>query len=309
MTPKQVHKLLQESTSKIKHKQTIRDFEGMQKFVTNSVHNNKLGGLINKTARLDAKLDAFMNDLSKTNKIPSSTDVSRKPTENEKPLTPDSEFEAEISNLIRDIKRTNDSRELKTIEERYLESKEIESLRFDLEGEFRMMILDQRVTTNTTSLRRINVFKALVWMGNMNGVVGYGKGRANNFKQALNRAIANAQESLVAINLDLLNTCPQAIYSKFARYQIILWPRKYNNAWGSPKYGAMLQMAGLHHCMFKFIFDTPNPYSLVYCLMKLLTQNTTPKLLAEELGQKLYDICWSRRRQKDFDMEESVLYE
>ena len=303
MTPKQVHKMLQKSSEKIKGKQTVSDFENMHQFVTNSVQNNKLGGLINKTSRLDARFDSFMEDLTKGESEPKFADVSKKTKDNERSLKSEKEYTQEVNDLIHDIKRINESDELKSFEERYIKYYDVRDLKFDSEGQFKMMIMDQRLTTNTTSLRRINMFKALVWCGNMNGVVGYGKARATNSKTALTRAINNCKNNLVAINLDLLNTCPQSIYSKFGRFKIILWSRKYNNAWGNPDFGAMLQLAGLRHCMFKFIYDKPTPYNLVYCLMKLLTQNTTPKLLSEELGQKLYDTCWSRRRYKDYDMD------
>ena len=115
--------------------------------------------------------------------------------------------------------------------------------------------------------------------------------------------IENFKQNVVAINLDLLNTVPRPIFAKFGKYKIVLWNRKYNNAWGSPVFSSMLQLGGLRHCMFKFFYDEPNPYSLVYCLMKVLTSNTTPKLMAEELGHKLYDTCWSKREFKDYDME------
>lgn len=46
--------------------------------------------------------------------------------------------------------------------------------------DFSFLVMDQRVTTNTTRLRRINKFKTLVFGGNKNGVVGYGKGNANS---------------------------------------------------------------------------------------------------------------------------------
>lgn len=44
---------------------------------------------------------------------------------------------------------------------------------------FSFLVMDQWVTTNTTRLRRINKFKTLVFGGNKNGVIGYGKGNAN----------------------------------------------------------------------------------------------------------------------------------
>ena len=303
INPKKIHKLLQESTQKIKHKQTVTDFDKMQAYVKDSVFNNKLGGMINKTARLDSKLDSFMNDFQVKNKEPTSVDTSQKPTEDQKISERSGLVDLEMKELLADIKRINDKSNDLTYEDKIFKFTNYNDLSFTISGEFKLMVMDQRMTTNTTSLRRINKFKVLVWGGNMNGVVGYGKARGINLKGCYEKAIANFKENVIAINLDLLNTCPRPMYAKFGKYKIVLWSRKYNNAWGSPTFSSMLQLGGLRHCMFKFYFDRPNPYSLVYCLMKLFTSNTTPKLLAEQLGTKLYDTCWSKRKLQDYDMD------
>ena len=162
-------------------------------------------------------------------------------------------------------------------------------------GPFKVMIMERKVTTNTTTLRRINTHKALVYGGNCNGVVGYGKGRGRTSRIAMDNAIENFKQNVIAINLDLMNTCPKSIYAKFGRFEIALFTQRSCNSWGSPTMAAMIQIAGIHHCSFKFNYDKPKPYLMVYCLMKLFTQNTTPKLLAEQTGVKLYDTVWSRR--------------
>ena len=75
--PKKIHKILQDSTLKIKQRQTITDFDKMQKYVKETVHSNKLGGMINKTARLDSKFDSFMNDFQTNDKEPRRISVER----------------------------------------------------------------------------------------------------------------------------------------------------------------------------------------------------------------------------------------
>ena len=42
--------------------------------------------------------------------------------------------------------------------------------------DFKYMVMESKVTTNTTTLKRVNQFKALVFGGNTDGIVGYGKG-------------------------------------------------------------------------------------------------------------------------------------
>ena len=164
---------------------------------------------------------------------------------------------------------------------------------------FQYLIMENKVTTNTTRLRRINTFKSLVFGGNTNGIIGYGKGTADNGDDALKRAVIDLKSNLVSINLDLINTFPRPIKAKFERYKITLHPRSEFNSWGSFLVSHMIQLAGVHHCNFRVENKQINHYSLVYCLMKLLTQNLTPRQLCEEYGLKLYDTAWLRYHERD----------
>lgn len=164
---------------------------------------------------------------------------------------------------------------------------------------FQYIIMETKATSNTTRLRRVNSHKALVYGGNMNGIIGYGKGTADNPDDALLRAVVDLKSNLISINLDLINTFPRPIKAKFERYRMTLYPRSEFNSWGSFLVSHMIQLAGVHHCNFRVQNTHINNYSLVYCLMKLLTQNLTPKQLCEEYGYKLYDTTWLRYSERD----------
>ena len=181
------------------------------------------------------------------------------------------------------------------MEERLAVFEDANTLSFAGLGRFRVMTMDRKWTFNTTSLRRVRTAKTLIFAGNCNGVIGYGKGTGKNMRTAWRNAEIHLRQNLVAINLDSINTWPKSLSAKFGKHEIIMWARKRFDSWGSPIFAAMIQMAGIHHCKFKVLYEEPNPYNLVYCFMKLLTQNTTPKILAEERGEKLYDTIWARR--------------
>jgi len=53
-------------------------------------------------------------------------------------------------------------------------------------------------------------------------------------------------------------------------------------------------LAGISEAKFKLIVKTRNPYAMVYCFFKAVTQNVTPKMVAEERGIKLYSTYLSR---------------
>ena len=197
--------------------------------------------------------------------------------------------------LLKDFQMKNKEEENLSVLERAAKYRLKDELTFEKMGDFDMMIMDRRVTTNTTSLRRINSFKVLIYGGNYNGIVGYGKGRGHNGQIAMKNAKDNFKQNLIAINLDLINTLPRGLHAKFGKHEISLLSRQKFNSWGSKYFSAMIQMAGIHHCAFRVDYDKPNPYNLVYCFMKLFTKNTTPKLLAEEKGIKLFETVLSRQ--------------
>ena len=49
--------------------------------------------------------------------------------------------------------------------------------KLQIHDEFMIMLIDRDVTTLTTTLNRVNHFRYLIFMGNCNGVISYGKGK------------------------------------------------------------------------------------------------------------------------------------
>jgi ribosomal protein S5 len=65
-----------------------------------------------------------------------------------------------------------------------------------------ILLIDRGVTTLTTTLKRVNHYRYLVFMGNCNGVIGYGKGKGVDFEEALDNAILHCKKNLIAIPID-----------------------------------------------------------------------------------------------------------
>jgi len=153
---------------------------------------------------------------------------------------------------------------------------------------FMLCILDRGVTTLVTTLNRINHFRYLVFMGNCNGVIGYGTGKGGNFEIALGKAIKNCKKNLVAIPLDHFHslTAPVDVQSNGMRFY--LEPRTDMKSWGHPSMATMLMLCGITNCSFRVVSRNPDPYNLVYCLFKAVTKNRTPKEMAEGIGFKLF---------------------
>lgn len=66
----------------------------------------------------------------------------------------------------------------------------------NINDDFLTLLIDNDVTTLTTKLNRVNHFRYLVFMGNANGVIGYGKGKGNSFEEALDNAMLRCKKIL-----------------------------------------------------------------------------------------------------------------
>jgi ribosomal protein S5 len=164
-----------------------------------------------------------------------------------------------------------------------------ESTQLDFGGEFCIMVMETKMVTNVVSLGRVSNFTSLVYCGNFNGVISYGRGRGRDAETSLVKAIENSKQNLIGINLDLYNSWPTHTKSYFNGISIEMWPRKEMNSWGSLILGSMIQVAGVNNCMFHLIQDKPKPLNLIYCFFKLMIRAQTPKTMAENYGFKSYE--------------------
>jgi len=127
-----------------------------------------------------------------------------------------------------------------------------------LSDEFMIVLLDQGVTTLTTTLRRINSFRYLIFMGNANGVIGYGKGKGHDFEEAMDNALMHCKKNLITVPLDHFHSCPWKLESKFNGVTLEITPNHSFNGWGHPMIAAMLMLTGITHCRFKITYRNIN---------------------------------------------------
>ena len=160
--------------------------------------------------------------------------------------------------------------------------------------DFMTFVISQDVTTLVTKLNRINHFRSLIFAGNANGVIGYGKGKGNDFEEAMKNAESNLKKNLIAIDLDHFCTLPIPIKDRYNGFELRLFPNKGMNAWGSPMIGHLLLLTGITDCSFKCIFRNLNPYAAIMTYFKIVTQIKTPRQMSETKGVKIYRESWGK---------------
>lgn len=127
-------------------------------------------------------------------------------------------------------------------------------------------------------------FSALVVVGDQNGHVGVGHGKAKEVPEAIRKASEGAKKSL--IRLPLVNgTIPHDVIGNFGAGQVMLRPAGAGTgviAGGAVR--AIVEAAGVKNILTKAIGST-NPFNVVYATMDGLLQLQSASEIASARGK------------------------
>ncbi len=130
----------------------------------------------------------------------------------------------------------------------------------DLELKDRLVSI-QRVTKVTKGGRTFS-FSAIVVVGNENGVVGYGLGKASEVTTAISKGVEDAKKNLIKVPI-LRGTIPHEQVAKYGGASVFLKPA--SSGTGVKAGGAMravLESVGIHDVLAKSK-GSSNPHNLV----------------------------------------------
>ncbi|MBN1113424.1 MAG: 30S ribosomal protein S5 [Bacteroidales bacterium] len=157
----------------------------------------------------------------------------------------------------------------------------------DLELKDRLVSI-QRVTKVTKGGRTFS-FSAIVVVGNENGVVGYGLGKASEVTTAIAKGIEDAKKNLVSIPV-YKGTIPHEQYARFGGASVFMKPASHGT--GVKAGGAMrfvLESAGITDVLAKSK-GSSNPHNLVKATFKALLELRDARTIAELRGVTLEKV-------------------
>ncbi len=132
-------------------------------------------------------------------------------------------------------------------------------------------------------------FSAIVVVGDGNGHVGAGLGKANEVQDAISKGIDDAKKNVVTVRVHK-GTIPHPIQAKFGASKVLLKPASPGTgliAGGGVR--AVLESAGVKDVLTKSI-GSSNPHNVVKATMLALLTLTDARTMAERRGISLQEL-------------------
>jgi len=157
------------------------------------------------------------------------------------------------------------------------------------DAELKEKVVSINRVVKTTKGGRTFSFSALVVVGNGNGVVGHGLGKAKEVQEAITKGIEDAKKNLVKVPVRH-GTIPHEQFAKEGAAKVLIKPAAHGTgviAGGSMR--AVLESAGITDVLSKNL-GSANPQNVVKATVKALTLLREPVAVAKQRNIQLTKV-------------------
>jgi small subunit ribosomal protein S5 len=137
-------------------------------------------------------------------------------------------------------------------------------------------------------------FSAIVVVGDGNGRVGWGMGKAHEVPDAIRKGVEKAKKSMIDVPI-INSTIPYDVIGKFGSGRVLLMPASEGTgiiAGGAVR--AVVETAGIKNILTKCL-GSHNPHNLVKATIAGLKDLKHPERIARSRGKSLSDLSQEKR--------------
>lgn len=132
-------------------------------------------------------------------------------------------------------------------------------------------------------------FSAVTVVGDGNGHVGIGLGKANEVTDSIRKSVEDAKKNVITVPI-VKGTIPHEIIGKFGAARVLLKPASPGTGIiAGSKVRAVLESAGVQDVLTK-ILGSSNPHNVVKATIKALVSLSDAKTVANRRGLSLQEL-------------------
>lgn len=157
------------------------------------------------------------------------------------------------------------------------------------QGDYEERLIKVRRTAKVVKGGRVFGFSALVVVGNRNGRVGMGHGKAREVPEAIRKAMDAAKRNLIEVPMNG-STLHHTIQSSHGASKVFMKPASEGTgiiAGGAMR--AIFEVAGVGNVLSK-CYGSTNPVNVALATIKGLKGSHSPQTVAEKRGLKVDEI-------------------
>ena len=150
-------------------------------------------------------------------------------------------------------------------------------------------VVNIRRVAKVTKGGRTFGFSAIVVVGDGNGIVGHGLGKAREVTEAISKGIDDAKKNLIKVPV-IKGTIPHPVYGKYGAGKVMLRPA--SDGTGVIAGGAMravLESAGIHNVLAKSL-GSSNAHNVIKATIQGLTSLRDANNVSQQRGVSLNKV-------------------